>query len=586
METKTKASILTYLAFGLFAYFNVWAIILPLFEDSEFLVTLFPPKEYADEYIWAMAGAADFLTEVSESLLKLSLSLRQYSARIQMYQEIAETALGKLDCDVFVQINGHAQCYTTSLPTPSLYIPRVPLIKFDHIYRDDPSLPQVILYCDLREEDCMTAHGDFAGRADRGEVAYVFRHYCYFTGDGKVTLSGYGVELAVKSTEYTTVDDSKIEDDGAASKSGGEDEFEGFRFGFLREKYPDSVADLNKLKEFLVDAKDAMKPLKAWQISELGAKHTHTHTHIPLHPGMQAAQKVVSAPGEEPLAVLAKYSQNLPSLARSLSRTAVTPELRKEIKENQEVLQRYNVKEGDSVLLLNGMLIDLENADPFSLLKKLKSEAKTVGGLSSLKDVGFSEVNNLLKSDLYKKGIKYGIDMRDPAVLYINNLERDRDYHHWPRDLHELLRPSYPGMLKHLRRNINNVVMVVKPSDPRSGVLFRLAALLLENSTPVRIGFVVTGSEPIDVLYGAAVNHLRPSSTDSPVLREFITKLAEDGITEATIKSELSESASVKINDQFLADNSALLDAGNNFIEMSGLDRNIIMITIQYDMIF
>ena len=48
---------------------------------------------------------------------------------------------------------------------------------------------------------------------------------------------------------------------------------------------------------------------------------------------MQAAQKVVSAPGEEPLVVLAKYSQNLPSLARSLSRTAVTPELRKEIKE-------------------------------------------------------------------------------------------------------------------------------------------------------------------------------------------------------------------------------------------------------------
>ena len=56
----------------------------------------------------------------------------------------------------------------------------------------------------------MTAHGDFAGRADRGEVAYVFRHYYYFGSDGKVALSGYGVELAVKSTEYTTVDDSKV----------------------------------------------------------------------------------------------------------------------------------------------------------------------------------------------------------------------------------------------------------------------------------------------------------------------------------------------------------------------------------------
>ena len=52
--------------------------------------------------------------------------------------------------------------------------------------------------------------------------------------------------------------------------------------------------------------------------------------------------------------------------------------------------------------------------------------------------------------------------------------------------------------------------------------------------------------------------------------------MAEDGITEATIKSELSESANVKINDQFLTDNSALLDAGNNFIDMSGTNGDIV----------
>lgn len=46
------------------------------------------------------------------------------------------------------------------------------------------------------------------------------------------------------------------------------------------------------------------------------------------------------------------------------------------------------------------------------LLKKLRSEAKTVGGLSSL-EISSSDINQLLKSDLFKQNTKYGVDMRD-----------------------------------------------------------------------------------------------------------------------------------------------------------------------------
>ena len=34
--------------------------------------------------------------------------------------------------------------------------------------------------------------------------------------------------------------------------------------------------------------------------------------------------------------------------------------------QNQKVLERYGVQPGHSVLLLNGMLIDLESTDPFT----------------------------------------------------------------------------------------------------------------------------------------------------------------------------------------------------------------------------
>ena len=54
----------------------------------------------------------------------------------------------------------------------------------------------------------------------------------------KVRLSGYGVELAVKKTEYKAVDDSKVQDDteGKVQKTdeADDDEVEGFLFGKLR----------------------------------------------------------------------------------------------------------------------------------------------------------------------------------------------------------------------------------------------------------------------------------------------------------------------------------------------------------------
>ena len=54
----------------------------------------------------------------------------------------------------------------------------------------------------------------------------------------KIRLSGYGVELAVKKTEYKAVDDSKVQDDteGKVQKTdeADEDEVEGFLFGKLR----------------------------------------------------------------------------------------------------------------------------------------------------------------------------------------------------------------------------------------------------------------------------------------------------------------------------------------------------------------
>lgn len=42
----------------------------------------------------------------------------------------------------------------------------------------------------------------------------------------------------------------------------------------------------------------------------------------------------------------------------------------------------------------------------------------------------------------------YGVDIRDSAVQYINDVELDTEYRSWPKSLQEMLRPTYPGMLR------------------------------------------------------------------------------------------------------------------------------------------
>lgn len=53
---------------------------------------------------------------------------------------------------------------------------------------------------------------------------------------------------------------------------------------------------------------------------------------------------------------------------------------------------------------------------------------------------------------------EYGLDIRDTAIAWLNDLETDDRYRRWPSSFMEMLRPTYPGMLRNLRRNIYNYV--------------------------------------------------------------------------------------------------------------------------------
>ncbi|KAL0201235.1 hypothetical protein M9458_004422, partial [Cirrhinus mrigala] len=45
-------------------------------------------------------------------------------------------------------------------------------------------------------------------------------------------------------------------------------------------------------------------------------------------------------------------------------------------------------------------------------------------------------------------------------VQWINNLETDGRYVSWPSNVQELLRPTFPGVIRQIRKNFHNLVCI------------------------------------------------------------------------------------------------------------------------------
>lgn len=94
------------------------------------------------------------------------------------------------------------------------------LYSVDHHYGSAGLPTKVVLYGDIATEAFRRFHDKLMLLTDKGEVDYVHRPFTRVTiGDRSagrlapttpVRLSGYGVELAIKSQEYKAQDDSKI----------------------------------------------------------------------------------------------------------------------------------------------------------------------------------------------------------------------------------------------------------------------------------------------------------------------------------------------------------------------------------------
>lgn len=71
------------------------------------------------------------------------------------------------------------------------------------------------------------------------------------------------------------------------------------------------------------------------------------------------------------------------------------------------------------------------------------------------------EIKKLINLDLASSTSEYAIDIRDSAVVWLNDIESDKQYRRWPDSLLDLLKPTLLGPLRSIRRNLYNLVSFI-----------------------------------------------------------------------------------------------------------------------------
>uniref|UniRef100_A0A8C5IBS0 UDP-glucose ceramide glucosyltransferase-like 1 n=1 Tax=Gouania willdenowi TaxID=441366 RepID=A0A8C5IBS0_GOUWI len=452
--------------------------------------------------------AGQFLTDLQVNLLRFALSLRSYSPAVHASQQIASDEPPPEACPAFVSVHGqHVSCRNT-VTFPILYRPKPYLSQNDHTYPglNKSEVPVVILYAEIGTKKFTTFHKVLSEKAEQGKLTYVLRHFVADPKPRDMLLSGYGVELAIKSTEYKAVDDTKVKDANTTMNAEEEeqDEVHGFYFGILKKSHPELKEQLLDLHKHLLESRNDMAPLKVWEMQDLS---------------FQAAARIMSVPKFDSLKHMRDLSQNFPSKARSLTRVAVKQEMRKEIEENQK---RFTLllffpshckiaSNCCNVCVINGIYMkSIQQYPPLSILDILRGEARVLEGLHNLGIKG-EQQGLLLRLPVNTVDDSYSLDIRHPAIMWLNDIENDPLYRSWPSGVQELLRATFPGVIRQIRRNFFNLVLFLDPLQEESVELVKLAELFYKHKIPLRIGFVfvVNTKDEIDGFSDAGVGFYR-----------------------------------------------------------------------------
>lgn len=271
-------------------------------------------------------------------------------------------------------------------------------LQFDRVL-GDPSAPASILYADITSPSFGQFHKTLVKTARQGKTSYRVRHRKPMTADDKpLIIPGYGVELALKRTDYIVIDDREESESKTASAiPEREVKFEDEEF-----------ADL--------------KPLSSSELFSLGLK---------------ASSFIMQS--DNPLDSLVKLSQDFPKYSSAVASHNVSKDFAAEHEFNRDQF----APAGKNIVWMNGLQITDRQMEALDLLDTFRRERKLINGLRELGLTGPQAIELLSHPQIALTKAESEpprFDWRDDieggnAIIWMNNLEKDKRYSGWSNSL-------------------------------------------------------------------------------------------------------------------------------------------------------
>ncbi|KAL0936724.1 UDP-glucose:glycoprotein glucosyltransferase [Colletotrichum truncatum] len=476
-------------------------------------------KEVYDKFLQVLSEDGHITTPEALSTFKLALSLRTAAPRIEAHYQYYRTSVEpKLEsevqdgCEVWAELGGKQYC-NPSLDSPKdTKLNEAKALPFD---RTLGSGKEAVLYADPTSSAFGAFHSALAHKARNGEVEYRLRYTKPANSyDEALPVSGYGVELALKRTDYIVIDDREANTDDSQKKITSEEVLD----------TEEEVTDL--------------KPLAKSELEQLGLK---------------AASFIMQ--NQNPFEALLKLTQDFPKFSASIASHNVSKDFLAEHQQNRQQL----VPSGMNVLWMNGVQLIERQIEAFTLIDLLRRERKLINGVRELGFSGGQAVSLLghpkvaeSKADDEPPRFDWTDDIEEgKVIIFLNDLEKDEQYAEFPTALMSLLQRVYPGQLPPIRRDIFNLIVPLDFSNIEDlNVLAQLNSFV-KRKIPIRFGLVPL--TPTDDAVGIA--KILYYLVDTYGLEAFIDYL------DAAMQASKSDKADASSFEKAIKDKELLPDA-------------------------
>ncbi|KAI8915909.1 hypothetical protein EDD86DRAFT_197169 [Gorgonomyces haynaldii] len=385
-------------------------------------------------------------------------------AYYQMYQPLSS-------CETYIDFGGKIHCSIDDLDLNRKFT-FTPL-SIDKIYSSgDYNRSVAVLYGDPYAPTFFPLYFRLLDLANAGKLNLVWRYKPGHHLNRPLVVSGYGVELAVKNTEYKVADDRKIE----------------------------AFSDL-KITERVLFEDDKIVPLKE-----------------PKDLGLKAIQFVLEH--KDPLETLNSLLQDFPKYAHHIDAI----ELNDTIRNDAQLLGHVQ----ENALWINGKPLAVNQINVFSILNLIDEESRKMFRFNELGlDLDILTLN--LENTNYPWGI--GFDTRSELVNWFNDLEKDEVYHEFPKHVRVLGRPNFMQQLVYIRKNVFSCVFYLDTSSQQQLQYLLQVFYYLDQQIPMRFGLVpLSDDTPVGDL-AAKMIYFVLSTKQQMDIRSLVNAILESGFT-------------------------------------------------------